>query len=117
MDHTSKDSPDGHGDKPGHFLDPLARAIGFRLGFPLDNPATLRLVGGRQAWFLVRSYAALCIAKGEQTTPRDTHNVWAAWMDSTDHPDLVPFEQLAGGSLDTAQKAAAVIREVARDSD
>ncbi len=115
MDPISNESSDGNGDKPGHFLDPLAREIGIRLNFPLDNPATLRLVGGEQAWFLVRSYAALCISKGTQTTSHDAHNVWAAWMDDTRHPDLVPFKDLRAEQLADRQNVSFVIRSVAQE--
>lgn len=46
---------------------------------------------------LYRAYAVLSFAKGKQTTARDVHDAWAAWMAGMyqDHRSLKPFDQLA----------------------
>lgn len=45
---------------------------------------------------IIRNYALLALALGEDTTGRDVHNAWAMWRSHTrpDHPDLVPFDEL-----------------------
>lgn len=54
------------------------------------------LVPEEDATRLFLIYAALALAKGEATTPRDVHNAWAAWMAERDptHGSLQPFEKL-----------------------
>jgi hypothetical protein len=41
-------------------------------------------------------YAVLMRAKGENVTPSDVHDAWAAWISCTgdQHKSLVPFESL-----------------------
>lgn len=42
-------------------------------------------------------YAMLALAKGQDTTPEDVHNAWAAWRTGTmpEHRSLVPFGDLS----------------------
>jgi hypothetical protein len=41
-------------------------------------------------------YAAVALIRGGDTTRRDVHNVWVAWMlgEGEHHPSMVPFEDL-----------------------
>ena len=42
-------------------------------------------------------YALLAHIKGDETDLRDVHDAWAAWkilMDHSEHPAIVPFDQL-----------------------
>lgn len=45
---------------------------------------------------LLRSYAVLACAKGNEATLEDVHDAWAAWMAEVnpDHPALKPFAEL-----------------------
>lgn len=64
---------------------------------------------------LLRLYALLALTTGADTTEEDVHHAWGTWRAATrpDHPDLVPFEQLAPEvqALDT--RYAEAIRAVA----
>ncbi len=48
-------------------------------------------------------YAVLMRAKGDNVTPSDVHDAWAAWVSCTagQHKSLVPFESL---DLETQQE-------------
>ena len=41
-------------------------------------------------------YAVLMRAKGEDVTPSDVHDAWAAWISCTEgeHKSLIPFDSL-----------------------
>lgn len=57
-------------------------------------PQTIGVPDNSQLLFLL--YAVLCRAKGEDVTPSDVHDAWAAWMSTItpDHDAIVPFSQL-----------------------
>lgn len=64
---------------------------------------------------LLRLYTLLALTKGAEATLSDVHDAWA--MNRTlarpDHPDLVPFEQLAPESRERDRKYMEAIHKVA----
>ena len=66
---------------------------------------------------LYRIYAVLCLAKGTETTNKDVHDAWSAWMAgmTPDHRHLIPFHDLkpSVAALDVPYRDA--IHAVARD--
>lgn len=65
---------------------------------------------------LLRLYALLVLAKGEQTTAADVHNAWAAWMQERqpDHPDIEPFRTLDADTKHADDPFVAAIHTAAR---
>ena len=64
---------------------------------------------------LLRIYAVLCLAKGEQTCRKDVHDAWAAWRAETDpkHGSLIPFGDLHPDTQGLDNPYCAAIRRVA----
>jgi hypothetical protein len=72
---------------------------------------------------LLRAYAVLALALGDEVTAEDVHNAWVAWMlpRHPEHPALVPYADLdaATAAQDLpfveAIKAVAQSRRLVRD--
>ena len=64
-------------------------------------------------------YAVLALAKGVDTTARDVHDVWVAWMlaRGTSHPAMVPYDELSPEVQAADEPFAEAIRAVARSAD
>lgn len=62
---------------------------------------------------LLDLYALLALTRGAHVTGADVHNAWALWRSRSraDHPDLVPFEQLAADVQALDEPFAAAIRQ------
>lgn len=60
-------------------------------------------------------YAVLALAKGEQVTPSDIHDAWAAVAEhrGAAGPDLVPFSELPAHVRGRDEPYAAAVRAVA----
>ena len=63
---------------------------------------------------LFRVYAVLAQAKGEETTARDVHDAWVAWMLSLgrDHESMVPYSELPPEVQREDDRFVSAIREV-----
>lgn len=61
-------------------------------------------------------YAVLMRVKGENVTPSDVHDAWAAWISSTEseHKSLVPFESLDPKTQQEDYPYVEAIRRAAR---
>jgi hypothetical protein len=61
-------------------------------------------------------YAVLMRAKGENVTPSDVHDAWAAWISCTGdrHKSLVPFESLSQETQQEDYPYVDAIRRAAR---
>jgi hypothetical protein len=61
-------------------------------------------------------YAVLMRAKGENVTPSDVHDAWAAWISCTEgqHKSLVPFESLSPETQQEDYPYVDAIRRAAR---
>jgi hypothetical protein len=70
------------------YLDELASAIRESLPAQVDVP--------KDSHGLFILYALLVRTRGTQTSARDVHDAWSAWMSDRDptHDSLVPFEEL-----------------------
>ena len=68
---------------------------------------------------LLGLYALLVHTTGIDTTRENVHDAWALWRRRTvpDHPDLVPFEQLAEESAEHYRQYRDLIRHVAAERD
>ena len=66
---------------------------------------------------LLLNYAIVVLSVGEETSARDVHNAWAAWMAAVDrnHKSLVPFESLDRATAMSDEPFAEAIRSVARE--
>lgn len=64
---------------------------------------------------LLRLYALLALTAGTRTTLENVHDAWAVWRAATrpDHPDLVPFAELAPHVQEHDRKHAEAVRAVA----
>jgi hypothetical protein len=65
---------------------------------------------------LYRLYAVLALAKGEETTAKDVHDAWSAWM-LTIHPDhrsLKPFDDLSEETQRMDDRYVAAIHAAAK---
>lgn len=71
------------------YLDDIAAEIRGRLPKGVNPPED------SEGLFVL--YALLVRIRGGQTTRKDVHDAWSAWMGAKDpsHESLVPFEQLA----------------------
>jgi hypothetical protein len=65
---------------------------------------------------LIRMYAVLALAKGEELTAEDVHDAWAVWMSTIDpsHPGLRPFSELDEDTQRQDEPFVEAIRAVAR---
>jgi hypothetical protein len=65
---------------------------------------------------LLRAYAVLVLAVGEEVRPADVHNAWVAWMLPRDpqHPAIVPFDRLDPATAGEDAPFVEAIRAVAR---
>jgi hypothetical protein len=65
---------------------------------------------------LLRSYAVLALALGEDVTNEDVHDAWVAWMAirEPEHPALVPVAQLDRATAEQDDPFVSAIRTVAR---
>lgn len=63
---------------------------------------------------LYRLYAVLLLVKGQDVTPEDVHNAWAAW--ASDHEpesrNLLPFKELSLSVQRKDEAYVGAIREV-----
>ena len=61
-------------------------------------------------------YAILALSKGENTTAKDVHNAWVAWMGTvhTSHQSIVPFDELPKEIADADMPFVQAIREVGK---
>jgi hypothetical protein len=66
---------------------------------------------------LFRLYAVLALAKGEEVTPEDVHNAWAAWRQDADedHSALRPFTELDHAKQAQDRPYAEAIRSAVRE--
>lgn len=66
---------------------------------------------------LLLFYAVLALVKGEETSARDVHDAWVAWMTAADedHPSMVPYDSLPERIRAEDEPFVAAIRRVARD--
>jgi ferric-dicitrate binding protein FerR (iron transport regulator) len=66
---------------------------------------------------LFRLYAVLALAKGEEVTPEDVHNAWAAWTqdDDENHSALRPFTELEAAKQALDLPYAEAIRSAVRE--
>ncbi len=66
--------------------------------------------------YLFVLYAVLLRAKGQEVTPSDVHDAWAAWMQlvSPQHDAIRPYEQLELEIQREDEPYAEAIRTVAR---
>jgi hypothetical protein len=71
-----------------NYIDDIAAKIGALCDMTMEGPRSRRLL---------RIYAVLCLAKGENTTAEDVHDAWSAWCaeERPDHKALVPFVDLS----------------------
>lgn len=60
-------------------------------------------------------YAVLALIRGMDTTRRDVHETWVAWMlaEGEQHPSMVPFEDLPPDVQTEDEPFARAIRTVA----
>lgn len=65
---------------------------------------------------LLRFYAVLALALGDEVVAPDVHDAWVAWMASRDatHDALIPFDELDGSTAGEDAPFVTAIREVAR---
>lgn len=89
------------------YLDTLAATIRGHVPsdrLPEENPDTL-----------LRAYAVLLRAKGQNVTQSDVHDAWSAWMatQEPDHESLVPYSALAEDIRDQDRVFAEAIRRAA----
>jgi len=65
---------------------------------------------------LLRIYAVLTLALGEEVSPADVHDAWVAWMAARDgtHTALLPFEELDKATANEDLPFVTAIRSVAR---
>jgi len=65
---------------------------------------------------LERLYVLLLLVRGEQVTLADVHDAWAVAraVERPDHPDLVPFYQLAPEKWEHDRPYAHAIQDAAR---
>lgn len=68
---------------------------------------------------LQQGYTLLVLTKGELTTLSDVHDAWgvARAVEQPNHPDLVPFEVLAGEVQAYDKPFLAAIHDAAREVD
>jgi hypothetical protein len=66
---------------------------------------------------LLRSYAVLALAVGEEVTLADIHNAWTAWILPRDpsHPAIVPFHDLDRATAEQDLPFLEAVRRVARE--
>jgi hypothetical protein len=90
------------------YIDEIATKIGTRCGMRMTQSVERAML---------RIYAVLCLAKGEDTTSEDVHNAWSAAIAEAkpSHVSLLPFLELSPETqrLDDAYRDA--IRAVARE--
>ena len=93
---------------PVNYLDALASAI--RAQLPADA------LPSSNADALLRLYAVLALAKGEDVTAADVHNAWAAWKldHDAEHASLLPFDELDRATQATDEPYVAAIRAATR---
>lgn len=72
-----------------NYIDKLALEI-YRHSEPDGTPDEADAV-------LYRIYAVLALSKGEETTAKDVHDAWSAWMAGQfpEHRSLIPFDELS----------------------
>jgi len=65
---------------------------------------------------LLRSYAVLALALGDEVTAEDVHNAWVAWMlpRHPGHPALVPYADLDAATARQDLPFVGAIKSVAR---
>jgi hypothetical protein len=68
---------------------------------------------------LLLMYAVLALAKGENTSARDVHDAWAAWMASTDpsHESIKPYDDLPADIQQQDAPFVAAIHDASRTLD
>lgn len=90
----------------GSYLDQIAQRIGNNCGMSLaiKDDATL-----------LRIYAVLCLATGEETTCEDVHNAWVAAKGASPHRSAVPFFDLDYSTQKLDEPFRLAIIDVARE--
>ncbi len=63
---------------------------------------------------LIDLYALLALTQGQRTSMQDVHDAWAVWRSRIrpDHPDLVPFKDLAPSIQELDRKYLAAVLHV-----
>lgn len=91
----------------GNYVESIARAI------LQEVPASVLPEGDVDLLFLF--YAVLALARGDDTTAKEVHHAWIAWMTAIgqEHASMVSFEDLPGSVKEEDEPFVRAIRAVA----
>lgn len=92
----------------GSYVEDIAKAVRARV------PADVVPDGDTDLLFLL--YALLALSRGRETSPRNVHDAWAAWMTARGekHQSVVPFDELPSSVKQEDQPFVVAIHDVAR---